>query len=165
MYINLRDPITQIILIIIVNVAAIITVETAIYRIKKSQEEEMIELILFAIAMIATFFLFIYLLYMNGLIYTLSGFVLQFSYEWASRHYLMLRLGFLLLSIIVITSLGMVLLYRKVSKVKAPGVERERYFQTLVKRGPRSQRNRSAVQPRCGRSSAWTATCTPSTPT
>ena len=35
MYINLRDPITQIILIIIVNVAAIIIVEIAIYRTKK----------------------------------------------------------------------------------------------------------------------------------
>jgi len=32
LYINLRDPITQIILIIIVNVAAIIIVEIAIYR-------------------------------------------------------------------------------------------------------------------------------------
>jgi len=32
LYINLRDPITQIILIIIVNMAAIVIVEIAIYR-------------------------------------------------------------------------------------------------------------------------------------
>ena len=36
MYINLRDPLTQIILIIIVNAAVLITVEIAIYRIKNS---------------------------------------------------------------------------------------------------------------------------------
>ena len=94
----------------------------------------MIELILFAIAMITTIFLFIYLLYMNGLIYTLAGFGLQFSYEWASRYYLMLRLGFVLLSIIVITSLSMVILYRRVLKAKVPTVERGRYSQTLIKR-------------------------------
>jgi len=94
----------------------------------------MIELILFAVAMITTIFLFIYLLYMNGLIYTLSGFVLQFSYEWTSRYYLMLRLGFVLLSIIVITSLSLVILYRKALKAKVPAVERGLYAQNLMKR-------------------------------
>jgi len=94
----------------------------------------MMELIVFVIAIATTVFLLFYLLYMNSLIYTLYHFGLQFSYDWASRYYLMLRLGFVLLSITVITSLSMVILYRKVSKAKAPTVERGHYEQTLMKR-------------------------------
>jgi len=94
----------------------------------------MIELILFAIVMATTVFLIFYLLYMNSLIYTLHDFGLQFSYEWASRYYLMLRLGFVLLSIIVITSLSMVILYRRVLKAKVPGVKEDRYAQALMER-------------------------------
>ena len=94
----------------------------------------MIELIFFAIAIATTIFLLFYLLYMNSLIYALYDFGLQFSYEWASRYYLMLRLGFVLLSITVITSLIIVILYRRVLKAKAPTVERGRYAQTLIKR-------------------------------
>jgi len=90
----------------------------------------MIELILLSITMITSIFLFVYLLYMNWLINSLSAFGLQFSPEWASHYYLMLRLGFIFLSIIVITSVSMSLLYRKASRVKAPTVERERYPQT-----------------------------------
>jgi len=86
----------------------------------------MIELILFAIAMATTVFLLICLLYMNWLINTLFSFGLQFSYEWASRYYFMSRLGFALLSIIVITSVSMVILYRRSSKLKMRSVERER---------------------------------------
>jgi len=94
----------------------------------------MIELILFSVAMATTIFLFIYLLYMNGLIYLLYDFGLQFSYEWASQYYLMLRLGFALLSIIVITSLSMVILYRKTLKAKVPAREGGHYDQTLVEK-------------------------------
>jgi len=86
----------------------------------------MIELILFAIAMATTVFLLICLLYMNWLINTLFSFGLQFSYDWASRYHFMLRLGFALLSIIVITSVSMVILYRRSSKVKMRSVQRER---------------------------------------
>jgi len=94
----------------------------------------MIELIVFAIAMATTIFLLFHLLYMNSLIYTLYDFGLQFSYDWASRYYLMLRLAFVLLSIVVITSLSMVILHRRVLKAKTPTVERERYEQTLMKK-------------------------------
>jgi len=94
----------------------------------------MIELILFAVAMATTVFLIFYLLYMNSLIYTLYDFGLKFSYEWASRYYLMLRLGFVFLSITVITSLSLVMLYRRVLKAKVPTIERGHYEQTLMKR-------------------------------
>jgi len=92
----------------------------------------MIELILFAIAMATAIALLISLLYMNWLISTLYDFGLRFSYEWASPYYLTLRIGFALLGIIVITSLSTVMLYRRLSKVKAPSVERERYVLALM---------------------------------
>jgi hypothetical protein len=94
----------------------------------------MIELFIFAIAMAATILLLFYLLYINALIYTLYDFGLQFSYEWAGRYYSVLRLGFVLLSIIVVTSLSMVILYRRALKAKVPTVERGRYAQTLMKK-------------------------------
>lgn len=94
----------------------------------------MIELILLSIAMITSIFFFVYLLYMNWLINSLPAFGLQFSQEWASHYYVMLRLGFIFLGIIVITSVCMSLLYRKASRVKAPNMERERYLQALMKR-------------------------------
>jgi len=93
----------------------------------------MIELIFFAIAMATTIFLIFYLLYMNSLIYTLYNSGLNFSYEWASRYYLMLRLGFVLLSVIVIISLSIVILYRRLLKAKVPTVEKGHYEQTLIK--------------------------------
>jgi len=89
----------------------------------------MIELILFTIAMATTIFLIFCMLYMNSLV---TG--LQFSYEWAGRYYLTLRLGFVLLSIIVITSLSMVILYRRVLKATAPSVKEDRYAQALMER-------------------------------
>ena len=92
----------------------------------------MIELILFAIAMATAIALLISLLYMNWLISTLYDFGLRFSYEWASPYYLTLRIGFALLGVIVITSLSTVMLYRRLSKVKAPSVERERYALALM---------------------------------
>ena len=94
----------------------------------------MIELIIFAIAMAATISVLIYLLYMNWFINTLYNFGLRFSYAWASHYYFALRLGFALLGVIVVTLVGMFILYRKVSKAKVPTVERGRYEQTLMKR-------------------------------
>ena len=94
----------------------------------------MIESILFAIAMVVTISLLIYLFYMNLLIYTLYDFGLQFSYDWASRYYSMLRLGFALLSIMVITSVGMYILSRRrISQAKTLRLEREGDVQTLTK--------------------------------
>jgi len=94
----------------------------------------MIELILFAIVMATIIALLLSLLYMNWLIHALYDFGLRFSYEWAGPYYSTLRLGFALLSIMVIASLSMVILYRRLSKVKKPGIERELYPQTLMKR-------------------------------
>lgn len=86
----------------------------------------MIGLIVFAIAMAATISVLIYLLYMSWFINTLYNFGLQFSYDWASHYHFMLRLGFVLLGMIVTTSVGMFILYRRASKVKTHSVERTR---------------------------------------
>jgi len=94
----------------------------------------MIELIIFAIAMAATISVLIYLLYMNWFINTLYNFGLRFSYAWASHYYFALRLGFALLGVIVVTLVGMFVLYRRILKAKVLTVERGRYEQTLMKR-------------------------------